>query len=106
MTSLKDKLLEDRAMRDASKRLVSADWSMFRSDLNAEGIMSRIGHRLAYGARALAEDAGDYAADNKSTVGMGAAGILAAIGLWIFGDRLFGDIDEEPEQSGHRSDRD
>ena len=106
MTHLKDKLIEDRAMRDASKRLVSADWTMFRNDLKAEGIASRIGHRLAYGARALAEEAEDYAADNKGTVGLGIAGLLAAIGLWIFGDKLFGDADEEPEQSGHRSDRD
>ena len=106
MTRLKDKLIEDRAMRDASKRLVSADWTMFRNDLKAEGIASRIGHRLAYGARALAEEAEDYAADNKGTVGLGFAGVLAAIGLWIFGDRLFGDADEEPDQSGRRSDRD
>ena len=105
MTSLKEKLIEDRAMRDASKRLVSADWTMFRDDLKAEGIASRVGHRLVYGARALAEEAEEYAADNKGTVGLGVAGLLATIGLWIFGDRLFGDTDEEPEQSGRRSDR-
>ena len=106
MTSLKEKLIEDRAMRDASKRLVSADWTMFRNDMKVEGIASRIGHRLAYGARALAEEAEDYAADNKATVGLGFAGLLAAFGLWLFGERLFGDAGEEPEQSGHRSDRD
>ena len=106
MADLKEKLLSDRAMRDASKRLVSADWNMFRKDLSAESVVSRIGNRLAFGARALAEDAEDFAADNKGAVSLGVAGALGVIGLWLFSDRLFDDADEEPEHSGRRSDRD
>ena len=105
MADLKEKLLTDRAMRDASKRLVSADWRMFRKDLSAESVASRIGNRLSIGARALAEEAEDFAADNRGAVSLGVAGVLGAVGLWLFSDRLFDDADEEPEPSGRRSDR-
>ena len=101
---LKSRMQADRAMRDAAKRLLSTDWRFFREDLSAGSVASRIGNRLTYGAKALADDAEDFAKDNKGLVGGWAAALFAGLGLWFFADRIFGDEQEhnEPEEGSTR----
>lgn len=106
-------LAEDRAMRDAALALFKADLGFIRNDLDSRSIGGRIADRLGDGARELADDALDYASDNKGVV----AAAFAAVVLWFarapildaIGD-LFSDDDEpgdeqEPEPAPRRSNR-
>ena len=106
-------LAEDRALRDAALALFKADLRFIRNDLGHRGIGARVADRLGDGARELADDALDYASDNKGVV----ATAIAAVVLWFarapildaLGD-LFDEDDEdelepEPEPAARRSNR-
>jgi hypothetical protein len=72
-------LAEDRALRDAALALFKADLRFIRNDLGRRGIGQRVADRLGDGAHELADDALEYASDNKGVV----AAAVAAVVLWF-----------------------
>ena len=105
-------LAEDRAMRDAALALFKADLGFIRNDLEQRGIGERVADRLGESTREMADDALDYAADNKGVV----ATAIAAVILWFargpildaLGDLFADDQDDEhdevePEAAPRRS---
>jgi len=67
----RERLLEDRHLRDAAKALVEADFANLRADLAARSIGERAVDRVVEGASEVYEEALEVAADHK--------GVLAAI---------------------------
>ena len=96
MSELDDRLASDRHARDASKRLLEADVDFIRRDVKKRGIASRLAESASESSRALARDAAGIAEANKGAVGGGLAAVAGLVGLWLFGDRIFGG---RPEQS-------
>ncbi len=98
MTWRRDRLAEDRHLRDAARALVEADVKNLRADLSAKGIGERAIDRIAGGANDVYDEAMEVAADHKGAL----AAIVAALALWFARhpilDALFGE-DLEPRES-------
>ena len=94
MTWRRERLLEDRHVRDAARALVEADFQNLRADLSIKGIGERAVDRLTEGASEVYDEAIEVAADNKGAL----AAILAALVLWFarnpIRDALLSDSDD------------
>ena len=89
-------LIEDRAMRDASKGLVKADIANVKADMKGRSIGSRLSHRASDGAAEVFEEASAVAQDNKGVLAV----LIAAISLWFARNpilSLFTDDDDDDE---------
>lgn len=88
MADLESDLRQDRALRNAAKRLVKADLGFLKGDVAEKGLGGRIADRAKDGAAGIAESAADFAGENKLQVGTGLVVAAAAFAGWIFRDRL------------------
>lgn len=88
MADLENQLEQDRALRNAAKRLVKSDLGFVKGDMARKGIGGRIVGRAKDGAAGIAENTADYASENRVQVGTGIALAAAAFAGWIFRDRL------------------
>ena len=95
MTARRERMLEDRHLRDAARALVEADIENLRADLAVKGIGERAVDRITEGASEVYDEAIEVAADHKGAL----AAIVAALLLWFARhpilEALFGE-DEEP----------
>ena len=88
MADIEQQLREDRALRNAAKRLVTSGLQNVKGDMAEKGLGARLLDRARDGAVEIAENSADLAADNRAQVGTGLAlGALAFVG-WVFRDRL------------------
>ncbi|WP_120078510.1 hypothetical protein [Aurantiacibacter odishensis] len=88
MADLEHQLQQDRALRNAAKRLVKADFGFVKGDMAQKGLGGRIAGRAKDGAADIAESTADYASEHRLQVGTGIAVAVAAFAGWIFRDRL------------------
>lgn len=79
MTWRRERMLEDRHMRDAARALVDADVKNLRADLSVRSIGERALDRITTGASDVYDEAVDVAADHKGAL----AAIVAALVLWF-----------------------
>lgn len=79
MTVRRERMLEDRHLRDAARALVEADIQNLRADLSAKSLGERAVDRITDGASEVYEEAMDVAADHKGAL----AAIVAALVLWF-----------------------
>jgi hypothetical protein len=87
MTSLPDRFIEDRALRDAARAVLAEDLDKLRDSLGEEGLASRvtasvggtISGRIRDGARDLLEQAKRQADDHRGVLAV----LLGAIILWF-----------------------
>lgn len=88
MADLEQQLREDRALRNAAKRLVTSSISHVKDDMAQKGLAARLLDRAKDGAAEIAENSVDLAAKNRAQVGTGIAfGLLAFVG-WMFRDNI------------------
>ncbi len=100
MADIGRQLVEDRAMRDAAKRLARNSLATIRNDYEEQGLASRFVQRMKEGADGVLEDAGGFARENPARLtGMVSLG-LAALLAYIFRNELLEAIDNlwHPEQ--------
>ena len=94
MTWRRERLREDRHLRDAARALVEADIQNLRADLSFKGLGERAVDRLTEGASEVYDEAIEVAADNKGAL----AAIVAALLLWFarnpIHDALMGENDD------------
>jgi len=87
MTRLQDRFIEDRALRDAARAVVTEDIARLRANLSEEGIASRVSSgvsatisgRIGAGARDLLAQARAQAGDHKGVLAL----LVGAIILWF-----------------------
>ena len=79
MTGRRERMIEDRHMRDAARALLEADVRNLRADLSAKGLGERAVDRIAAGASDVYDEAIEVAADHKGAL----AAIIAALALWF-----------------------
>jgi hypothetical protein len=87
MTRLPDRLIEDRALRDAARAVVAEDISRLRANLSEEGIASRVSSgvtstitgRISAGARDVLAQARAQAGDHKGVLAL----LVGALVLWF-----------------------
>ncbi|WP_121119200.1 hypothetical protein [Croceibacterium ferulae] len=77
MTAIDVQLTEDRALRDAAKRLFDADVALIREDLAQRGAGGRIADRAADAALDTADDALNAAREHKTMLFVVSAGVVA-----------------------------
>jgi len=87
MSQLPQRFLEDRALRDAARAVLTEDIERLRANLGEEGIASRvssgvsstISSRIRTGARDVLAQAKAQAGDHKGVLAM----LVGAIILWL-----------------------
>jgi len=105
MSVADQKLVDDRALRDAALKIFQEDLRFIRADLDARGIGGRIADRLGDSALDMFDEAVDYAETNKGAVAAG----MAAIVLWfarapiLHGVAQLLGLDEEQDGGDDRS---
>jgi hypothetical protein len=88
MSEIEQQLHEDRALRNAARRLVTSGLGHVKGDMAQKGLGARLLDRARDGAAEIAENSADLAANNRAQVGTGIAfGLLAFVG-WMFRDNL------------------
>jgi hypothetical protein len=105
--NLERQMAEDRALRDAALALFKSDLDLIRADLHERGVGARLADRIGDSAMDIADEAVDYADENRGTV----AAAMAALVLWFARGPIFaallslfgGDEEEEPEHAANRS---
>lgn len=104
MTRLPDRFIEDRALRDSARAVLTADIERLRASLAEEGIGSRvstgvtstISTRIRTGARDVLEQAKAQAGDHKGVLAM----LVGAILLWLAREPIFAWLAEFAEALG------
>ena len=79
MMQRRERMLEDRHIRDAALALVSADWKNLRADLSVKSVSERAVDRLSQGASDVYDEALEVASDHKGALTV----IVAALALWF-----------------------
>ena len=75
----RERMLEDRYLRDSAKALVEADFEHVKTDLARKGLLARTFDTVKDGAVDLYEEAVDAAEDNKGAL----AALVAAVVVWF-----------------------
>lgn len=75
----RERMLEDRYLRDSAKALVEADFEHVKTDLARKGLVARTFDTVKDGAVDLYEEAVDVAEDNKGAL----AALVAAVVVWF-----------------------
>ncbi len=96
MTLRRERLAEDRHLRDAARALVEADLKNLRADLSVKSIGERTVDRIAGGASEVYEEAIEVATDHKGAL----AAILAALALWFARHPILDALFGESKQAG------
>lgn len=107
MTRLPDRFIEDRALRDAARAVLTDDIEQLRSSLSEKGIAARVSSgvtstistRLKDGASDIWAEAKVQAGDRKGVIAV----LIAAIVLWFSRDPIFEWIEELVDQSSFDS---
>ena len=79
MRQRRERMLEDRHIRDAALALVSADWKNLRADLSVKSVSERAVDRLSQGASDVYDEALEVASEHKGALTV----IVAALALWL-----------------------
>ncbi len=99
MTARRQRMLEDRYLRDSARALVDADIKHLKSNFANKSLGERALDRVREGASDLYEEAIDAAEDNKGAL----AALVAAVVVWFARNpilQLFGfqpEVDEDEE---------
>ena len=75
----RERMLEDRYLRDSARALVEADVEHVKTDLARKGFAARTFDTVKGGAIDLYEEAVDAAEDNKGAL----AALIAAVVVWF-----------------------
>lgn len=105
MTRLPDRFVEDRALRDAARAVLTEDIEQLRASLSEQGIASRvssgvtstISDRISAGARDVWAEARAQAGDNKGVLAV----LIGAIILWFARGPIIDWIEELVEESSY-----
>ncbi len=108
MTRLPDRFIEDRALRDAARAVLTEDIQRLRASLAEEGIGSRVSSgvtstistRVRSGARDVLEQAKAQAGDHKGVLAM----LVGAIVLWLAREPIFAWLADFAEALGDPGD--
>jgi len=79
MSKLEQRFYEDRALRDAARRVLMADVEHARTSFSAKGVANRVGSRIGDGAVDVFETARSGASDNRGII----AALIGAVLLWL-----------------------
>jgi hypothetical protein len=105
MTSLPQRYIEDKALRDAAKSVLDADLAHFKKALDEQGIAGRVRtqitgkvkDRISAGARDVLEQAKGAAEDHRGVLAV----LVGALILWLAREPLLGllGLDDAPDDA-------
>ena len=100
MAKLELQLREDRALRDAARRLLEADLGLVKSDVDRRGLGERTADRLRDGSLDIADKAMDYARVHPVLVYGGLAAVLLAVFRNPILDLILNLMDDDEDSEG------
>lgn len=83
MSSLSDRLKDDRALRDSAREVFTAELAHVKQEAKPSAIGERIANRLGRKVDAVSDKATDLAGEHGGKILAGAAAIAVAAGLWL-----------------------
>lgn len=89
----KNRLLEDRALRDAARGNVTHDVAFLKQEVRDKGVGARLLDTSKDNARTIAAGARDLAQDNRGKMAGGAALAVAGVVAWIFRKPIMAAVD-------------
>ncbi|QDH35031.1 hypothetical protein [Porphyrobacter sp. YT40] len=103
MTLLPPRFIEDRAIRDAARAVLSEDVDRLRESLSQEGIASRvslgvtstISERLRSGAEDVLTEIRTQAGERKGLIAL----LVGALILWLAREPIFGWLEDRLEET-------
>ena len=81
-------LLQDRALRDAARQVVTTDLALMRANLDQSSVANRAMETGTDYLKLLGEGASDIASDNRGKLAGGITLALAGIAAWLFRDEI------------------
>lgn len=100
MPDPENQLLEDRALRDAARKLVRNDVGFIRESLGARSVPLRLADRLTGGVQDIASEAALAADENRKVLGAGLVVSVLGLAAWLFRDKLIAGVEQLLERSG------
>lgn len=105
MTPQKRTLLELRALRDAARKVVSADVAYVRSDAAKRGWAKSAAMAGVDYLKLVGEGALDLARENRGRVAGGVALTVAALAAWAFRDQIADALAGSPSDASEDADQ-
>ena len=102
MSPRRNRMIEDRFLRDSARAVVEADIQHLRNDLSHKGVGARAFDRLREGAVDVYEEAVDVASDNRGAL----AALGAAILVWFARHPIFSALGFESDEPDEDADED
>ncbi len=99
MSQAEQRLREDRAMRDAARAVLIADFEHTKATFSVKGMASRVGGRISDGAKDVVEVAKAQADDKPGVIAV----LVGAIVLWLGREPLLealGLVDPDETEDG------
>jgi hypothetical protein len=88
MSPLKRRLVEDRAMRDAARAVITADIDLLKADVAEQGLASRSMEAGSDYVKLVSEGAWDVVSENRGKAG-GILGVaVAGLAAWFFREEI------------------
>lgn len=100
MPDPENQLLEDRALRDAARKLVRDDFGFIRESLGARSVPLRIADRLTGGAQDIAGEAALVADENRKALGAGLVVSVLGVAAFLYRDKLIAGVEQLLARSG------
>ncbi|MEP2736490.1 MAG: hypothetical protein ABJP34_09335 [Erythrobacter sp.] len=94
MTSIKDQLREDKAIRDAAREVIDLDVAHVKTLASPDALRGRTVTPAADRAQALRKNAAETASDNKGKIAAIVGAAASAAILWAVREPLMALIDE------------
>jgi hypothetical protein len=107
MSRWRDRLEEDRALRDSAWALFRRELAHVRREVTPQALGERIAGRIGEKVEAVSDDAVDLVLEHRRAISGAAGAIAAGIGLWLARKPimarlrpLFGGKDESDDTDG------
>jgi len=103
MSSLSDRLKNDRELRDSAREVFVGEFSHVKQEVTPSALGERIAYKIGKKADAASDKAVNFAEQHRDQILFGLAAVAAATGLWLIGKRRNKQSEPKPGGGGDQS---
>ena len=103
MSSLSDRLKNDRELRDSARGVFLGELTHVKQEVTPSALGERIAYKVGKKADAVSDKAVNFAGRHRDEILFGLAAAAAAMGLWLIGKRRNKQSEAKPGDGGDQS---